>query len=1208
MKSKFFPTRATLSIICLGSWLLGGGVRLHGADPFAEFIRSTDPRTPQEEAKGFHLPPGFEAQLVASEPEIGKPMNMAFDEKGRLWITQSREYPFPVPLGQKGRDQVKILENFNAAGRAEKITTFAEGLNIPIGLYPYKSGAIVFSIPYIHYLQDTDGDGRADQDKTILGRFGFEKDTHGLTSAFRRGFDGWLYADHGYNNDSTITASDGSSIKMNSGNCYRFKIDGSHVEQHSWGQVNPFGLMFDPLGDLWSADCHSSPVYVLLRGAYYPSFGKPHDGLGFAPNICAHSHGSTAIAGMVYYAAENFPAEFRANTYVGNVMTCRINRDSYAVHGSTRIAKEEPDFLSSDDPWFRPVDLQLGPDGAIYVADFYNRIIGHYEVRLDHPGRDRERGRIWRIVYRGTDGKNAPEGDRPLLALQSGVDGLIAELGNPNITRRMLAMNSLVDNAGPAAVEPLKKALENGASTFQKAHGLWVLHRLGSLDEKILENAAKDSDPLVRVHAMRVLSEMQSWSATHSSVVQAALQDTDAFVQRAATDALGRHPALENVRPLLDLRDQLPASAAGVPAANQKPPAAGAKRKQNARAVKMVSADDSELIYKARQALRDQLRAPNILARLPLPKWSEADGRAIADVAVGVQSAEAGSFLLGHIQKFAEDRATMTRYLQHAVRFVPEKDLDTLANFTRAKFAGDVDLQLALFNSVQDGTAQRGSKLSAGARDWGVELAGKLLTSTADTNSWHCAPLETMKESKNPWFVQQRASVDGDNTARFFCSLPPGGEKLTGTLRSDAFTVPARLNFFLAGHDGFPGKPAQKKNVVRLRAADTQEILAEKFPPRNDLAQPVSWDLAQHAGKRAYLEVIDADDGTAYAWLAIGRFEPAIISVPTLDPSQLGKRREAAADLARSLSLQALEPQLAVLLVNPAGEFDTRAAAARALLAWQPNDQMAAAASLIGEPALASFLRDKICQTLANHDSSAARTNLVEIMRSSPRRLQVKLAQTMAGTTAGAEDLLQMAAASQAQPSLLQERAVRDKLLAAKPVNAAARVEQLTKGLSPVNDALQKLIDQSHKNYEPAKGSQVKGEQVFTQNCRACHQLDGIGNVIGPQLDGVGNRGLERLCEDVLDPNRSVDPAFRSTLLIMKDGDVISGLLRREETEMVVLADSTGKEVSVPKKQIQERRQSETSLMPENFGEIIPPEDFNNLMSYLLSKGSKAGR
>ena len=224
-----------------------------------------------------------------------------------------------------------------------------------------------------------------------------------MTSAFRRGYDGWLYACHGFNNTTTLKGKDGSSITMNSGNTYRMRLDGSRVEQFTWGQVNPFGLAFDPLGNLYSADCHSSPIYQLIRGAHYPSFGKPHDGLGFAPTMMEHSHGSTAIGGIIFYADDKFPKEFRENFFVGNVMTCKINRDSIIKHGTTFRAKEEPDFLSCDDPWFRPVDLQLAPDGSIYVADFYNRIIGHYEVPLDNPGRDRERGRIWRIVYKGTE-------------------------------------------------------------------------------------------------------------------------------------------------------------------------------------------------------------------------------------------------------------------------------------------------------------------------------------------------------------------------------------------------------------------------------------------------------------------------------------------------------------------------------------------------------------------------------------------------------------------------------------------------------------------------------------------------------------------------------------------------------------------------------------------------------------------------------------
>jgi len=130
------------------------------------------------------------------------------------------------------------------------------------------------------------------------------------------------------------------------------------------------------------------------------------------------------------------------------------------------------------------------------------------------------------------------------------------------------------------------------------------------------------------------------------------------------------------------------------------------------------------------------------------------------------------------------------------------------------------------------------------------------------------------------------------------------------------------------------------------------------------------------------------------------------------------------------------------------------------------------------------------------------------------------------------------------------------------------------------------------------------GVRLFNQNCGVCHQIDGRGGNVGPQLDGIGNRGLERLCEDILDPNRNVDVAFRSHLFVLKDGDVVSGLPRREEGETVVVADATGKEQAILKNTIQERRASDVSLMPENFGELLSQDDFNHLVAFLLSKGS----
>src|SRR5215471_14733785 len=190
-------------------------------DPYAAHIAQTPPRTPDEERKAFHLPPGFEAQLVACEPEIRKPINIAFDAAGRLWVTQSTEYPFPAAAG-KGHDTLKILSDFGPDGRARKVTTFADDLNIPIGVLPTSpADALVYSIPNIYRLHATGGAGKADKREVVLATYGFG-DTHGMTGEFQWGFDGWVYACHGFSNTSKIKGNGPQAITMTSGNTYRF--------------------------------------------------------------------------------------------------------------------------------------------------------------------------------------------------------------------------------------------------------------------------------------------------------------------------------------------------------------------------------------------------------------------------------------------------------------------------------------------------------------------------------------------------------------------------------------------------------------------------------------------------------------------------------------------------------------------------------------------------------------------------------------------------------------------------------------------------------------------------------------------------------------------------------------------------------------------------------------------------------------------------
>src|SRR5688500_11809492 len=153
---------------------------------------------------------------------------------------------------------------------------------------------------------------------------------------------------------------------MRSVNTYRMRLDGSHIEMFTIGQINPFGMSMDPLGNIYTSDSHSKPIYQLLRGGRYEAFDRnTDDGLGLAPNMMDHLHGSTAIAGSCFYAADQFPAAYRDNVFVGNVVTGKINRDRLEYTGSTPRAIEQPDLLSTTDPWFRPVNTILGPDRAV---------------------------------------------------------------------------------------------------------------------------------------------------------------------------------------------------------------------------------------------------------------------------------------------------------------------------------------------------------------------------------------------------------------------------------------------------------------------------------------------------------------------------------------------------------------------------------------------------------------------------------------------------------------------------------------------------------------------------------------------------------------------------------------------------------------------------------------------------------------------------
>lgn len=984
---------------------------------FAQQVAPTEALSPAEEQKKFHLPPGFEIQLVASEPQIHKPINLNFDSAGRLYVTDTVEYPFPAADADKARDTVKVLVDRNGDGKADEVTTLVDKLNIPLGLQPIPGGVIVFGIPSIFRCLDLDGDGYAEKRETIYSKFASD-DTHGMTNSFTRGLDGWIYATHGFRNSSTVKGGDGESITMNSGNTFRMRADGSHLEYFTHGQVNPFGLTFDPLGNLYSADCHTLPIYQLLRGAYYPSFGKADDGLGFGPTMIKHNHGSTGIGGIAYYAAEQFPPEYRDTVFIGNPVTGRVNHDRFAAHGSSFEAIEQPDFIRCDDPWFRPVSIALGPDGALYIADFYNRIIGHYEVPLGHPGRDRERGRIWRVVYTG---KGAGKSESPNVA-QASLEQLFELLSHNNFTVRTLATQEIVDRFGEQAAEPLRALLNADKTTaWQRIHGLWALERLEPIAPLLVEKLANDTNRGVRVHLIKALAERQEWpNSPIETLVRGKLQDSDAFVQRAAADALGRHPRVDNVRPLVDLWNRAPQ-------------------------------DDTHLVHVVRMALRQHLIQTGMYAAIESAGSLDAKvAGKLGNISLGVPTVESAAFVWKQIK--SEPAKVQGTYLHHVARYIPKSELGELFKILDNYQSHAPEQQLSAMKSVGLGLQERGEPAPPSLTSWSERLVGELLR----------APRED----------QVKAGVE--------------------------------------------------------------------------LARDMK-------AKAAFAELV-------------------AIAGPQ---SRFGALRQGAID--------------ACVAANGTGSLDLLGG-----IMASGNEPLP--------------LRQHAALTLSKMNNDAAREILAKQLPFAPQKLGVVIAQGLADNTAGAERLLATIEAGKASATLLQETSIEQRIRSRNLKNIDERLKHLTAGLPPRDERFKELVERSRKTFVQAQPNVQVGAQLFKKSCANCHRIGDEGAKVGPNLDGVGIRGVDRLLEDLLDPNRNVDGAFRTTRIVTTDGKIVSGLVLREEGQILVLADAQGKEVRVPASEIEERSISPLSLMPANVSDQIPETELPHLLGYLLSQRQPANK
>jgi putative membrane-bound dehydrogenase-like protein len=446
--------------------------------------------------KAMKVPAGFSVELVASEPDLINPVAMCFDEKGRIWVTESVEYP--KRAAGVGKDKVKVFE-IGKDGKAGKPTVFAEGLNIPSGIAVGHGGVWVANSPDILFYKIGKDGKAAGKPEVVVTGFGRE-DTHELPNSLTWGPDGYLYGWNGVFNRSHVK----QGKKEWKFTCAIFRIDPRTREFSLFceGTSNPWGIAIDGNGSFFASACVIDHLWHLVETGYYHRQGGPYPPFTWKlSSIVKHKHQKAAYCGLVWFDSDAYPREYREKLYMGNIHGGCINSDELTRDGSTYFAKSRPDLLTANDQWFMPVSQKVGPDGCLYVLDWYDRYHCYQDANRDPGGIDRKNGRLYRIRYRQTP--RAKEFD---LGKESD-EKLIERLGSPNVYFREQAQRILTERlvASSRGLFGMLQVVvvDEKASRKQRMHALWALLGAGPLDVRLHGELFDSKDPTFRAWAVR---------------------------------------------------------------------------------------------------------------------------------------------------------------------------------------------------------------------------------------------------------------------------------------------------------------------------------------------------------------------------------------------------------------------------------------------------------------------------------------------------------------------------------------------------------------------------------------------------------------------------------------------------------------------------------------------------------------------------------
>jgi len=537
------------------------------------------PLDPNESAKHIVTPVGFETRLFATEPEIGKPIAMNWDERGRLWIAETVDYPNELQREGQGRDRIRICEDTDGDGRADKFTVFAEKLSIPTSLLVVRGGVIVHQAPHTLFLKDTNGDDVADE-RQILFTGWSTRDTHAGPSNLRYGLDNWIYGIVGY---AGFRGTVGGEQQSFSTGFYRFQPDGSKIEFLRNTNNNSWGVGISEEGILFGSTANGNPSeYMPVPNRYYEAVrgwsssvlkgiasSNKFDPITENVRQVDHHGGFTAAAGHALYTARNYPQEYWNRTaFVAEPTGHLIATFVIRPEGADFRSHNSWNQVASDDEWTSPITAEVGPDGNVWFIDWYNFIVQHNPTpagfktgqgaAYETPARDKTHGRIYRLVSTAAKSVAAPA--RPPIASLQGAspEQLVAGLQSDNMFWRLHAQRLLVERGNkdvvPALVELVNdQSVDEIGLNTAAIHALQTLRGLGALDGSnapalaAVAKACNHPSAGVRRNAIQVLPLTAD---ANRSLVEARLDPReDPQVRLAALLALADAPAAPGSAP-----------------------------------------------------------------------------------------------------------------------------------------------------------------------------------------------------------------------------------------------------------------------------------------------------------------------------------------------------------------------------------------------------------------------------------------------------------------------------------------------------------------------------------------------------------------------------------------------------------------------------------------------------------------------------------